>query len=238
MTDALLQISNLSAAYGQVYALRDFSCSVKEGKITALVGSNGAGKTTFLRCLSGLMEARQGSIEFDGDTITDTPSNERVEAGLSMVPEGRMIFPNFTVEQNLKIGAISKRARGSLEDGLEQSYKLFPKLEQRRHQLGGTLSGGEQQMLALARGLMARPRLLMLDEPTLGLAPLIANAIFEMVSQLKETGLTILIVEQDVHRTLQIADYAYVLENGQGVIEGQAADILDDPKVRESYLGI
>jgi len=238
MTNILLQISNLSAAYGQVFALRDFSCSVEEGKITALVGSNGAGKTTFLRTLSGLMEARQGSIQFDGNTITDTPSDKRVEVGLSMVPEGRLIFPNFTVEQNLKIGAISKRARGSLEEGVEQSYKLFPKLEQRRQQLGGTLSGGEQQMLALARGLMARPRLLMLDEPTLGLAPLIADSIFEMVSQLKETGLTILIVEQDVNRTLQIADNAYVLENGSGVMEGPAQEILADPKVRESYLGI
>jgi len=155
-----------------------------------------------------------------------------------MVPEGRLIFPTFTVEQNLKIGAISKRARDDLAEGLENAYALFPKLEQRRHQLGGTLSGGEQQMLAVARGLMARPRLLMLDEPTLGLAPLIAEAIFEMIVQLKETGLTLLIVEQDVNRTLQIADYAYVLENGSGVMAGAARDILADPKVRESYLGI
>ena len=238
MSNALLQVTDLSAAYGQVFALKNFSCRVEEGKITALVGSNGAGKTTFLRALSGLLPAQHGRIDFDGGDITHDPSDKRVEAGLAMVPEGRMIFPTFTVEQNLKIGAISKRARDYLVEGLDSSYALFPKLEQRRHQLSGTLSGGEQQMLAVARGLMARPRLLMLDEPTLGLAPLIAEAIFEMMSQLKATGLTLLIVEQDVTRTLQIADYAYVLENGAGVMAGDARDILADPKVRESYLGI
>ena len=238
MTEAILQISNLSAAYGQVVALRDFSCAIEEGKITALVGSNGAGKTTFLRCLSGLLEAKHGSIRFDGQELTHTPSDQRVEAGLSMVPEGRLIFPTFTVEQNLKIGAISKRARDQMAEGLERSYALFPKLKQRHQQLGGTLSGGEQQMLAVARGLMSRPRLLMLDEPTLGLAPLVADTLFEMVAQLKATGLTILIVEQDVNRTLQFADNAYVLENGSGVMDGAAQEILNNPKVRESYLGI
>ena len=238
MTEALLNISNLSASYGQVFALRDFSCAVEEGKITALVGSNGAGKTTFLRCLSGLLESKQGSIHFDGQELTHTPSDQRVEAGLSMVPEGRLIFPTFTVEQNLKIGAISKRARDQMAEGLERSYALFPKLKQRHQQLGGTLSGGEQQMLAVARGLMSRPRLLMLDEPTLGLAPLVADSLFEMVAQLKATGLTILIVEQDVNRTLQFADNAYVLENGSGVMDGAAQEILNNPKVRDSYLGI
>jgi branched-chain amino acid transport system ATP-binding protein len=234
----LLKISNLSVAYEQVYALRDFSCNVEEGGITALVGSNGAGKTTFLRTLSGLLEAKQGFIEFDNADITYLPSHKRVEAGLTMVPEGRLIFPDFTVEQNLKIGAVSKRALGQVEDSLENSYKIFPKLDQRRHQLGGTLSGGEQQMLALARGMMACPRLLMLDEPTLGLAPLISDAIFEMVVHLKQIGITILIVEQDVNRTLQIADNAYVLENGVSIMEGTAREILTDPKVRESYMGI
>ena len=155
-----------------------------------------------------------------------------------MVPEGRLIFPTFTVEQNLKIGAISKRARDQMAEGLERSYALFPKLKQRHQQLGGTLSGGEQQMLAVARGLMSRPRLLMLDEPTLGLAPLVADSLFEMVAQLKATGLTILIVEQDINRTLQFADNAYVLENGSGVMDGAAQEILNNPKVRESYLGI
>ena len=238
MSPNLLKISNLSVAYEQVYALRNFSCNVEEGKITALVGSNGAGKTTFLRTLSGLLEAKQGFIKFDDADITYLPSHKRVEAGLTMVPEGRLIFPDFTVEQNLKIGAVSKRALGQVEDSLENSYKTFPKLDERRHQLGGTLSGGEQQMLALARGMMACPRLLMLDEPTLGLAPLIADAIFEMVVHLKQIGITILIVEQDVNRTLKIADNAYVLENGVSIMEGTARDILTDPKVKESYMGI
>ena len=238
MSPNLLKISNLSVAYGQVYALRNFSCNVEKGKITALVGSNGAGKTTFLRTLSGLLEAKQGFIKFDDADITYLPSHKRVEAGLTMVPEGRLIFPDFTVEQNLKIGAVSKRALGQVEDSLENSYKTFPKLDERRHQLGGTLSGGEQQMLALARGMMACPRLLMLDEPTLGLAPLIADAIFEMVVHLKQIGITILIVEQDVNRTLKIADNAYVLENGVSIMEGTARDILTDPKVKESYMGI
>jgi len=238
LTKTLLKTSDLNLAYGQVFALRDFSCQVKEGKITALVGSNGAGKTTLLRALSGLLRPKKGVVQFLGNDITFLSSHERVEAGLVMVPEGRLIFPNFTVEQNLKIGAISKRALGEIETSLEKSYVIFPKLEQRRYQLGGTLSGGEQQMLALARGLMARPKLLMLDEPTLGLAPLVAESIFEMIVRLKKMGLTILIVEQNVNRTLQVADTAYVLENGSGIMEGVADDILKNPKVRQSYMGL
>ncbi len=238
MTKILLQVTDLAVAYGQVSALHDFSCSVEEGRITALVGSNGAGKSTFLRCLAGLLGPSSGSAIFDDLDVTRMPSDQRVENGMSMVPEGRMIFPNFTVEQNLKIGAISKRARNDRDDNVALAYELFPRLKERRRQLGGTLSGGEQQMLAIARGLMSRPRLLMLDEPTLGLAPLMAQAIFEMITQLRDSGLTILIVEQDVSRTLQIADKAYVLENGYGVMEGLAADVLANPKVRESYLGI
>ncbi|MEE2745678.1 MAG: ABC transporter ATP-binding protein [Pseudomonadota bacterium] len=234
----LLQISDLSVAYGQVYALRNFSCVAEEGKITALIGSNGAGKTTFLKALSGLLLPERGCIQFDDTEITSLPSHERVESGLVMVPEGRLIFPDFTVEQNLKIGAISNRAVGEMEGSLQNSYTIFPKLKQRRNQLGGTLSGGEQQMLALARGMMARPKLLMLDEPTLGLAPIVAQAIFEMVSQLKKIGLTVLIVEQNVNKTLQIADNAYVLENGVGIMDGSANDVLNNSKVQESYLGL
>jgi branched-chain amino acid transport system ATP-binding protein len=155
-----------------------------------------------------------------------------------MVPEGRLIFPAFTVEQNLKIGAISKRARGHIEEGIDYSFGLFPRLKERRNQLGGTLSGGEQQMLAVARGLMSRPKLLMLDEPTLGLAPIIAEGIFDMITRLRDSGLTFLVVEQDVARTLQVADHAYVLENGACVLDGAAQIIVDNPKVKESYLGM
>ena len=238
MNESILRMANLSAAYGQVIALRGFDCEVADNQITAIVGSNGAGKTSLLRTISGLIQAREGGIQFAGHNITRMPSDQRVEAGLVMVPEGRMIFANFTVEQNLKIGGISKRSRERIDECIAQAYELFPRLGERRHQQGGTLSGGEQQMLALARGLMACPRLLMLDEPTLGLAPLMADSLFEMIVRLKKMGLTILIVEQDVKRTLEIADQAYVLENGQKVMEGSAMAILADPKVKESYLGI
>ena len=238
MNDRMLEVHNASVAYGEVYALRDFSCAVTKGSITALMGSNGAGKTTFLRGLSGLLPVNQGQIFFKGTDITRHASDKRVENGLVMVPEGRLIFADFTTEQNLKIGAITKRARGSMADGLERSYELFPKLRERRHQRGGTLSGGEQQMLAIARGLMSNPDVLMLDEPTLGLAPQIAGSIFEMIQHLRNQGLTILIVEQDVKRTLQIADHAYVLENGSHVLNGPAGDVLNNPKVKQSYLGL
>lgn len=238
MTRPLVTVDRLQAGYGQVIALNDFSCTVEDGAITALVGSNGAGKTTFLRCVSGLLPARSGSVHFDGEDITALPSNERVERGMVMVPEGRMIFSDFTVEENLKIGSILQRAQKYREQGIAEAYELFPRLKERRHQAGGTLSGGEQQMLAVARGLMARPRILLLDEPTLGLAPIVADLIFETVIRLRDKGLTLLIVEQNVTRTLEVANQAFVLENGEGVLAGRAADLMDDPRVRESYLGI
>jgi branched-chain amino acid transport system ATP-binding protein len=238
MAGPLLDIRQLQVAYGQVTALHDFSCTLAEGEIVALVGSNGAGKTTFLRCVSGLLQAKRGSVEFAGEDITRLQPNERVERGLVMIPEGRLIFSDFTVEENLKIGAISARARGFVEQGIEEAYQLFPRLKERRGQPGGTLSGGEQQMLAVARGLMARPRILLLDEPTLGLAPIVADLIFETINQLRDKGLTLLIVEQNVTRTLEVADQAFVLENGIGILQGKAAELMHDPRIRESYLGM
>jgi branched-chain amino acid transport system ATP-binding protein len=235
---ALLDIENLANGYGEVAVLHDVSLSVAEGSVTALVGSNGAGKTTLMRTLSGLMPHRQGVLRFDGEDISQSPANARVAIGLSLVPEGRLIFPDFTVEQNLRVGGFVARARDRTDDNLRKMLELFPRLEERRNQRGETLSGGEQQMLALARGLMSEPRLLMLDEPSLGLAPTMAQLMFETVVRVRETGVTVFIVEQDIRSTLEICDRAYVMENGRIVMAGTGAELLSDDSVRRAYLGI
>lgn len=235
---ALLEPRNLTAGYGEVGVLHDVSLQVAEGSITALVGSNGAGKTTLMRTLSGLMRQRDGEIMFDGIDVAGCPPNERIALGLSLVPEGRLIFPDFTVEQNLRVGAFVARARGRTDENLAKMFELFPRLQERRNQRGETLSGGEQQMLALARGLMSEPRLLMLDEPSLGLAPTMAQLMFETVVQVRESGVTVFIVEQDIRSTLEICDSAYVMENGRIVMNGTGAELLSDDSVRRAYLGI
>lgn len=234
----MVEIIDLVSSYGEVLALHGVSCQVVSGKVTALLGSNGAGKTTLLKTLAGLIAPRRGRILLEGAEISRVPSNQRVERGIVLVPESRMIFPDMTVEENLRIGAFAPHARRRIADGLEQIYSMFPRLRERRLQLGGTLSGGEQQMLAIGRGLMARPRLLLLDEPTLGLAPVMAQMIFEKIRELKATGLTILLAEQDVRRTLGIADWAYVLESGRSVMEGTGTELLSSPSIRTAYLGI
>ena len=235
---ALLELQAVTSGYGEIRVLESVSIEVAEGSITALVGSNGAGKTTLMRAIAGLLPLTAGRIAFDGVDIGAAPPHRRVGLGLALVPEGRLIFPDFSVEENLKIGAIAPRARPELERRLEEMYELFPRLRERRSQAGGTLSGGEQQMLALARGMMAGPRLLLLDEPSLGLAPIVVEQLFSIIPRIRASGVTVFIAEQDVRSSLEFADTAYVMENGRIVRTGPAAQLLDDPSIKEAYLGL
>jgi branched-chain amino acid transport system ATP-binding protein len=234
----MLEVEDLVAGYGNAKVLHGVSLRAAEGGVTALLGANGAGKTTLMRAVAGLIQPARGRIRFAGEAIEAWPSDRRVEAGIVLVPEGRMIFPEMSVEENLRVGAFARHARGHAAAGLERAYALFPKLRERRRQLGATLSGGEQQMLAIGRGLMARPRLLLLDEPTLGLAPIAAQGIFATVAALRAEGLTILIAEQDVRSTLAVADHGTVLESGRAAAEGEGPALLADPRIRAAYLGL
>lgn len=233
----LLSMELVAAGYGDAEVLREVSLSVREGSITALLGANGAGKTTVMRVLAGMLPPRNGIVRFAGNDVAGVAAWDRVAAGLALVPEGRQVFADFTVEENLRIGGC-RRPAAKRTARLDEIYALFPRLLERRRQLAGSLSGGEQQMLALGRGLMSEPRLLLLDEPTLGLAPAMAAAVFDLIRRIREAGTTILIAEQDVRTTLQTADHAFVIENGRNVLAGPAAALLDDAAVRESYLGM
>lgn len=234
----LLRVERLSVAYGAIKAVQDLSLEVAEGEIVALLGANGAGKTTTLRTISGLIRPRAGKVVYDGRAITQWPAHRIVEAGLVHVPEGRRVFAPLTVRENLELGAYTVRAAADVEARMKEVFAKFPRLEERQHQLAGTLSGGEQQMLAIGRALMGRPRLLLLDEPSLGLAPLLVREIFATIKEINQRdGVTILLVEQNAHQALQIASRAYVLESGRLVLSGPAARLIDDPKVREAYLG-
>ena len=235
---ALLEVREASAGYGEVRILGGVSLEVAEGSITALLGSNGAGKTTLMRVLAGLLPLDRGRIVFAGQEIGRTPPHRRVELGIALVPEGRLIFPEFTVEENLRAGAVAPHARAAGAARMQEMFTLFPRLRERRRQMGGTLSGGEQQMLALARGLMSGPRLLMLDEPSLGLAPTVVADLFEMILAVRARGVSILIVEQDIHAALAIADSAYVMENGGIALSGTGAELLENPSVKQAYLGL
>ena len=235
---ALLAASEIVAGYGNVEIVHGVSLEVAAGGITALVGGNGAGKTTLMRALAGILPLKRGSVSFEQRGIGALRAHARVEAGIVLAPEGRLIFPHMSVEENLRIGAINRRARSGAAAAMEEVYVLFPRLAERRRQSGGTLSGGEQQMLALGRALMARPRLLLLDEPTLGLAPIMANLIFETLIRLRGTGLTVLLAEQDVRQTLAVADQAYVIENGRLVLAGRGSELLNDERVKSAYLGL
>ena len=239
MTNPVLSIRNLSAAYGKVEALSNINLSVSEGQIVTVIGPNGAGKTTLLSAAIGLL-ASKGEIEFDG-VLEVTPEVEHlVGRGLILVPEKRELFSEMSVEDNLILGAFQRHRAGHRDERetMQQVYELFPRLKERRTQQSGTLSGGERQMLAVGRALMAKPRLLMLDEPSLGLAPLIVREIFRIISELRRRGVSILLVEQNARAALQVADYAYVLENGRTAMEGPAAQLRDDPRVIETYLGL
>ncbi|MFO7273920.1 MAG: ABC transporter ATP-binding protein [Bacillota bacterium] len=234
----LLAVERLNVAYGAIQAVHDLSLEVREGEIVALLGANGAGKTTTLRTISGLIRPRAGRIVYAGQDITHWPSHRIVAAGLVHVPEGRRVFAPMTVLENLEMGAYGQRDPARIRERMERVFAKFPRLEERKHQLAGTLSGGEQQMLAIGRALMAEPRLLLLDEPSLGLAPMLVREIFATIKEINERdGVTILLVEQNAHQALQIADRAYVLETGRVVLSGPARELGDNPKVREAYLG-
>lgn len=238
MSERFLEVGGLVSGYGAVIAVHGADLTVDRGRIAAVIGSNGAGKSTTLRAISGLLPVYRGSIRFEGEEVGGLPTDQRVDRGIVMVPEGRLIFPQMSVEENLRIGAFAPRGRRHRTTTLGMVYDLFPRLAERRGQAGGTLSGGEQQMLALGRGLMARPTLLLLDEPTLGLAPLMAETIFEAIETLVSEGITVLIAEQDVGRTLVLSDLAYVIENGSIVKSGSGRDLLGDPDVKKAYLGL
>jgi branched-chain amino acid transport system ATP-binding protein len=234
----LLSIEHLSAGYGQVQVLRDVSLALEEGRTTCLVGANGVGKTTLLRSLMGLIPTTSGVALYGGRNILRLPVHRKADLGLVLVPEGRQLFTNLTVEANLKLGATPKAARARYRHNLEWSYHLFPRLKERRKQVAGTLSGGEQQMLAIARGLMASPRVLLLDEPSLGLAPVMVLNLFQIIRQLQQAGLTLLLVEQNVRMALAISDHAYVLSDGRITLSGRATELQDLPAVRRAYLGL
>ncbi len=236
-TENLLELKNITARYGDVQVLWDITFAVRKGEIATLVGANGAGKTTSLKTISGVVRASGGEIIFDGESIERLSSHQIAARGIAHVPEGRRLFPMMSVRENLELGAISKEAKRLRATSLDKIFALFPKLKEREQQLCGTLSGGEQQMVAIGRGLMARPRLLMFDEPSLGLAPIIVREMFEIIRSINEEGITILLVEQNVQQSLKISNRAYVLENGRVTIEGAGKDLLDDERVRAAYLG-
>ncbi len=234
--NALLAIENLQVRYGQIEALKGISMHVNQGEVVALVGANGAGKTTLMRTISGLLRPASGALSFEGNSLLHTGADRIVRAGIAQSPEGRRVFGTLTVAENLRLGAYTRSDREVLM-GLEQVYALFPRLLERQKQLAGTMSGGEQQMLAIGRALMARPRLLLLDEPSLGLAPIIIKGIFKALAQIRKEGVTILLVEQNVRMALKLADRGYVLEVGRIALEGKARDLLHSPDIQAAYLG-
>ena len=235
---AILRVENIDVFYGDVQALWGVSLEVCLGEIVALLGSNGAGKTTTIRTISSLLRPRAGRVVFDGHEIQRRPAHEVVDLGIAQVPEGRRLWPNMTVADNLELGAYPGKARAQRSEQRARMLELFPRLAERRDQLAGTLSGGEQQMVAIARALMSRPKLLMLDEPSLGLAPIVVQEVFRTVREVRDAGVTVLLVEQNVHQALDLADRGYVLETGRVVLQGPSADLLANPEVRSAYMGM
>ncbi len=234
----LLEVRDLCAGYGEVAVLHGVSFQVADAAITALIGSNGAGKTTTMRTIAGLLPASAGEVGFGGRNLTHSSPSARVEAGIALVPEGRLVFPEFTVDETLQIGAFCQRARAGAVERVERMYELFPRLAERRRTQAGALSGGEQQMLAIARGLMSAPRLLLLDETSLGLAPVVVGQLFDTIVAIAKGGVAVCLVEQDVHLTLEIADYGYVLEHGVITMQGRGAELLQSDRIRTIYLGL
>ncbi len=234
---ALLEIDDIRVFYDNIEALKGVSISVEEHQIVTLVGANGAGKTTTLRAISGLLHPRLGEVRFNGESLTDVPPHEISQMGIVQVPEGRRIFAKLTVDENLHMGAFARRDRAGIAEDKERVMTLFPRLKERLKQVAGTLSGGEQQMVATARALMARPRVLLMDEPSMGLAPQLVEQVFQTIRAINKQGVTILLVEQNALAALNVADYAYVLESGQIALSGRGSDLIDDEKVQRAYLG-
>ncbi|MCM0080267.1 ABC transporter ATP-binding protein [Geomonas sp. Red32] len=233
----MLVVEQLSVNYKAIKALTEVNCEVKHGEIVALIGANGAGKTTILNTISGIVPAASGRITFEGKDITQVPAHDIVKLGICQVPEGRRVFSKMSVLENLEMGAYSKNDKKMMQEGIERAFQMFPRLAERRKQLAKTLSGGEQQMLAMGRALMTNPRLLLLDEPSMGLAPMLVEKIFEVVTEINKAGTTIMLVEQNAHMALSIANRAYVLETGEVVLKGDAKELAADPEVRKAYLG-
>lgn len=233
----MLSIKNLHVSYGGIKALRGINIDIAENKIVTLIGANGAGKSSTLRAIMNLVKKEQGIVEYDGDDLTNLKTMEIVKKGIVLSPEGRRVFANLTVEENLILGAYTRKDKAGINEDMQKVYNLFPRLKERSWQKSGTLSGGEQQMLAVGRAMMIRPKVLMLDEPSLGLAPLLVKDIFDIIKEIHSQGNTILLVEQNAKKALEIADYAYVLETGSLVLEGKGEELLNNTKVKEAYLG-
>ena len=234
---ALLEVKNLGISFGGLRAVDDFEVSIRKGQLYGLIGPNGAGKTTILHTITGLLEAKRGSVIFDGKDITKTPAHKIVSMGMAHVPEGRRVFANLSVYQNLKMGAYTRKDKQEIEETLKTVYKRFPRLEERKNQLAGTLSGGEQQMLAMGRALMSHPRIILMDEPSMGLSPIFVNEIFDIIKEVSASGTTVLLVEQNAKKALSISDRGYVLETGKIVLEGDSKDLLNNDSIKKAYLG-
>ena len=234
---AMLKVTDLQVYYGVIQAIKGISFEVNEGEVIALIGANGAGKTTILHTITGLVEAKGGTVEFEGKNITKMPGHKIVTLGMAHVPEGRRVFSELTVLENLKMGAYTLKNKTEVEESLRMVYKRFPRLEERKNQLSGTLSGGEQQMLAMGRALMSHPKIILMDEPSMGLSPIFVNEIFDIIKEVSASGTTVLLVEQNATKALSIADRAYVLETGKIVLEGDAKQLMNDESVKKAYLG-
>lgn len=234
---AMLEIKDLKVSYGMIQAIKGISFEVNKGEVIALIGANGAGKTTILHTITGLLNADSGSVTYEGKDITRMPGHKIVSMGIAHVPEGRRVFANMTVLQNLKLGAYTRKDKAEIAETLEMVYTRFPRLKERKNQLAGTLSGGEQQMLAMGRALMSHPQIILMDEPSMGLSPIFVNEIFDIIEEVSKSGTTVLLVEQNAKKALSIADRAYVLETGNIVLDGKASDLLDNDSIRKAYLG-
>ena len=234
---AMLEVKDLQVYYGMIQAIKGISFEVNQGEVIALIGANGAGKTTTLHTITGLLSPKKGSVLFEGKDITKIPAHKIVSMGMAHVPEGRRVFAELSVYENLKMGAYTRKDKNEIEESLAGVYKRFPRLEERKNQMAGTLSGGEQQMLAMGRALMSKPKIILMDEPSMGLSPIFVNEIFDIIQAVSESGTTVLLVEQNAKKALSIADRAYVLETGKITMSGKAKDLLEDEAVKKAYLG-